>query len=50
VPAASRSTAIRGMWDRSMLRTEPKAPVYANLWLWWSLFAVSLGSLYYYFW
>jgi SSS family solute:Na+ symporter len=49
-PAVLRSTPIRGMWDRSMLRTEPKTPLYANLWLWWAVFAVSLGGLYYYFW
>jgi hypothetical protein len=50
VPAVLRSTPIRGMWDWSMLSTEPKVPLYANLWLWWSVFAISLGCLYYYFW
>jgi len=25
-------------------------PLYANLWLWWFVFAVSLGGLYHYFW
>jgi SSS family solute:Na+ symporter len=50
VPAVLRSTAIRGMWDQSMLRTEPKVPVYANLWLWWFVFAISLSALYWCFW
>ena len=50
VPAALRSTVVCGMWDQSMLRTEPKVPLYANLWLWWFVFAVSLGGLYWYFW
>jgi len=50
VPAVLRAAPICGMWDRSMLRTEPKVPLYANLWLWWLVFAASLGGLYWYFW
>lgn len=50
VPALLRSTEIRGLWDHSMLRTESKMPVYASLWLWWSLFVIALCGLYYYFW
>jgi SSS family solute:Na+ symporter len=50
VPAARRSQVVRGMWDTSMLLTEPKSSIFANLWLWWLLFAFSLGGLYYYFW
>ena len=49
-PALGRSTVIRGMWDQSMLLTEPKVSIFANLWLWWFLFAISLGGLYYWFW
>lgn len=50
VPLARRSTVIQGMWDRSMLRTAPRRPWYAGLWLWWAVFAVVLGLLYFRFW
>jgi hypothetical protein len=48
--AITRSTAVRGLWDRSMLRTEPRAAWYASLWVWWSVFVGCLGLLYAYFW
>ena len=50
VPAVGRSQVVRGMWDTSMLLTEPRVSIFASLWLWWLLFAISLGGLYYYFW
>jgi len=50
VPGVRRVTAVAGMWDRSMLLTEPKRPWYAGLWLWWAVFAVILAFLYFYFW
>ena len=50
VPAVGRITVVRGFWDQSMLRTEPRAAWYASVWLWWGFFAVLLSSLYWYFW
>jgi len=48
--AAARSTRLDALWDLSMLRTRPGGPWYASLWLWWLVFAASLGALYLYFW
>jgi SSS family solute:Na+ symporter len=50
VGAAARSTTLVGLWDRSMLRTEPKVRWYASLWLWWFVLAAILGGIYAYFW
>ncbi len=50
IPAATRSTAIRGMWDYSMLSSGHKGRWYANLWLWWTLCIAIFVGIYIYFW
>jgi SSS family solute:Na+ symporter len=50
LPAMARTSVVRGLWDRSMLRTDPKAAWYAGVWLWWSLYAAAMGCVYWYFW
>ena len=50
LPATARTAVARGLWDRSMLHTEPRAVWYASVWLWWGIFAVILGGMYWYFW
>jgi len=50
LPAMKRTAVARGLWNHSMLRTEPKAAWYAGVWLWWSLYAAAMGGVYWYFW
>ncbi len=44
-----RRKPFENMWDMSML-TAAADRWYANLWLWWLLGAVIMGSIYIYFW
>jgi SSS family solute:Na+ symporter len=50
LPVMTRTSVVRGYWDSSMLRTEPKVAWYASVWLWWGVTAAILGGLYWYFW
>jgi SSS family solute:Na+ symporter len=50
LPAMTRTAVVRGLWDQSMLRTDPKAAWHASVWLWWSLYAAAMGGVYWYFW
>ncbi|MBN2295347.1 MAG: sodium/solute symporter [Pirellulales bacterium] len=50
VPATTRSDAIRGMWDFSMLVSGHEGRWYANLWIWWTLCAAIFVGIYIYFW
>jgi SSS family solute:Na+ symporter len=47
---ATRTTAVRGLWDCSMLQTKPRSAWYASVWLWWSIVAAVLAGIYWYFW
>ena len=50
VPMVVRSGRIRGMWDPSMLRTDSRVSWYSSPWLWWLVFAGTLGGLYAWLW
>jgi solute:Na+ symporter, SSS family len=50
LPAVRRTAVVRGLWDCSMLRTDPKVAWYASVWLWWALFAAIVVGVYWWFW
>ena len=50
VPAVSRSKAVAGMWDISMLGAKRPDGWYSNPWLWWSISASIFLGIYCYFW